>query len=354
MASPGSRQAAEEQNAAADAKVKSDMASAQASDATNFLRNPSGMQNVQNEDKNHLYQSPGSADYGGSPGAAAEYSAEALRHMGDNAGQQASNASALSSSLSNMRSDRGPQSPGNAELSAKEAATRGEQGKVLDLSMNAAMGGAPSVSDYATRLGMNKISEGAAGASGSARGLSGMSGAQLGAGQIAGANAGEAAYQGGIGRSGEIGQAIGQYGQQAGQMRGQDLTTLGTSNQNAIFNADLNDKWKLGNANLAVGQANLGNSQQGLNQQWFGQSMSPEDIQFQMDQEAQGWQAGANTDAAGAKYAKDNANRQNTQAVAGAITQAALTGVGSLGGPAGAMAGGMAGTAINSATKKYY
>ena len=300
------------------------------------------------------YINPGSADYGGGPGMAKEYSDIAADHITDNDAQQASNAGALDTSVANMKGNRGPQAVENAALSNREAAARGEQGKMLDLSMKAAMGQAPSEAAYNQKLAMNKIGSGLAGMQGQARGLSALTSAQGVGGAQAGELAGEEAFKSGMGRSKEIGNAIGMYGSQAGQVRGQDLTRLGMSNQNNLFNTGLNNEWKVGNANLAAAQGGLGVSQDQMDQQWFGEYMKPTDIQFQLDQGMAAQEAGANLDTAAAAKAKDNQNRQNTQAVVGGITQAGLTAVGSLAGPAGAAAGGMAGTAINSATKKYY
>lgn len=300
------------------------------------------------------FVNPGSADYGGGPDMRHAYEEVAADHITDNDAQQASNAGALANSVANMKGDRGPQAVENAVLSNREAATRGEQGKMLDLSMRAAMGQAPSEAAYNQKLAMNKIGSGLAGMQGSAKGLASLGSAQSVGGAQAGELAGEEAFKAGMGRSKEIGNAIGMYGSQAGQVRGQDLTRLGMSNQNNLFNTGLNNEWKVGNANLAAAQGGLGVSQDQMDQQWFGEYMKPTDIQFQLDQEMAAQEAGANLDTAAAAKAKDNQNRQNTQAVVGGITQAGLTAVGSLAGPAGAAAGGMAGTAINSATKKYY
>ncbi len=354
--SPGSEAQAKADRAAMDADEQ-----AQRDEALRDRGDP--LKRIEHEQnagaiKYDVYHSPGAAEYGDFADAGAGvdyYSKEAASHMADNNAQQNSNQGALDASLANMKGNRGMQVAPNSVLAGREAATRAQQVGSLGLNMSAAMGGAPSAAKYNTLLGMNAAAANAAGAAGSARGLSGLTGAQQGAGQVAGTTMGGVANQGATDRSGEIASAIGTYGQQAGQVRGQDLTSLGASNQNTEFNADLNDKWKLGNANLAIGQAGLGTAQQGMDQQWFGESMKPADIQFQMDQEAQGWQAGANTDSAAAHYAKDNQNRQNTQALVGGIAQVGLTGLGTaVGGPAGGAAAGMAGTAINSATKKYY
>ncbi len=189
-----------------------------------------------NGDTHSDFTQPGSADYGGGPGMAGFYKDTAAAHIGDNDAQQAANSAALGNSVANMNGDRDPQAVENAALSGREAATRGEQGKMLDLSMKAAMGQAPSEAAYNQKLAMNKIGSGLAGMQGSAKGLAGLTGAQGVGGAQAGELAGDEAFKGGMGRSKEIGNAIGMYGSQAGQVRGQDLTRLGMSNQNQLFN----------------------------------------------------------------------------------------------------------------------
>lgn len=298
------------------------------------------------------FRNPGATEYGGI--GAQAYKDSAMGHMYDNDAAQAANRAGMAGSFANMTTDRGMMSKENADLSAREDASRNTQLDAANLNMQAAMGNAPSEASYNTRLGMDQVAAGASGAAGSARGLAGLGGAQMAGAQAAAGAGSNLAYAGGLGRSKEVTDAMGQYGMQAGQIRGQDLTRLGMSNQNALFNAELNDSWKLGNAGVLAGQAGLGNKYSNIDQQWFGQAMQPDDIQFQFDQEAAGWQAGADIDAAAMKYQKDVEGRQNTQALAGGVAQAGLTALGSMAGPAGAAVGGMAGSAINSSTRKYY
>ena len=356
MSSPLDDIKAQVQKKVSDVKAVSDQRSSRPDQYSHAaaVEQQNSLNGLENGGGNQNYVNPGSADFGGGPGMAGFYKDSAANHISDNDGQQASNASGLANSISNMNGDRGPQSVENSVLSGRESATRNEQGKALNLSMQAAMGGAPSAAAYNQKLSENKIASGLSGMQGQAKGLAGLGSAQISGNATAGELAGDGAFKAGMGRSNEIGNAIGTYGAQAGQVRGQDLTRLGMSNQNNLFNTGLNNEWKVGNANLAAGQANLGNSQDQMDQQWMGESMKPEDTQFQMDQQMAAQQAGAGLDAAAASKAKDNANRQNTQAIVGGGIQAGLTMAGSVAGPAGAVAGGMAGTAINSATKRYY
>ncbi len=297
----------------------------------------------------------GNAEYGG-PGGVEFYKKEALKGMADNDAAQAGNNAAMKSALAAMKGahSRGPQSVENKLLSSREAAARGTQGDAAGYAMAQAMGTAPSAAEFQTRGAMNDLMSARSGALGGARGLAGLAGSQMDTSASAGSGAGQAAMAGGNARSGEIAKGIQGYGQIAGQMAGQDLTRLGISDQNNQFNSKLNDEWAMGNANNAIGRAKLADAMRGTDQGWFKESMDPADIQFRLNQEGQGWEAGYETDKAGLAYAKDIAQRQQTAATVGGITQAGLTAVGSLAGPAGAAAGGLAGSAINSATRKYY
>ncbi len=362
MASPGSPEYVKEQNALNVKKAIDD----KTSQSGGFYKTAkeAGIGGVmERQAASEAYQNPGAyqIDVKGR-------TADAAKHMGDNDAAQAANKDAINLSSARMRMDRGQMNPDNPILAAKAAASRNQQGDALNQSMQAAMGGAPSAAEAQTRLGMNEIAGKAAGQAGMARGLAGMGGAQMNAASNAGESGGALAYQGGLGRSKEISDAMGMYGSQAGQMRGQDLTALGTSNQNQMFNAGLNDDWKLGNANLAANQMGLGAAQHGTDLQWLDQSMKPAEMQFGFNQEAQGWQAGANSDATSVDYAKMKEQAAQDAATKGALIQGGITlgsmgigaGIGkglgsaSQGSQIGGQLGGMAGSAGASSTKKYY
>ena len=307
-------------------------------------------------DSPDVYQSPGSADWGGYEGAVDDYRNAALTGAKQNDAQQAGNTAALQRSIANMRGAeaRGPMAIENKLLAQREQLTRGEQLGALGLMRGAAMGQAPSEADYQTRIGQNEAFGQQISAMGGARGAAALGGAQGMGSATMGQSSGNIAAAGGMARSKEIGEAIGQYGGMAGQLRGQDLTRLGVSNQNARFNQTLNDEWKVGNANNAIAQGRLGVAQSGVDAGWYDEAMRPAETQFRYDQEMAAEQAGANIDDAANRYAKNKDERQHTQQVVGGVVQGGLTAVGAMGGPAGAAAGGMAGTAINSATSRYY
>lgn len=316
-----------------------------------------GANNKQYQDTTQVYHDPGSADYGQNVNGNGVkfYGDEAKGMMAGNDVEQKQSADNAAAALKAAQTAGGRVgSKENGTLSARADVARNQELDAANINRIAAQGGAPSAAAGQAKLGMNATMAANAGAAGSARGLAGLSGTSLAGAATTGATAGNIAATAGSARSGEIGQAIQDYGSQAGQIRGQDLTRLGTGDQNAMANAGMNDAYAVGEANLAAGNLGLGVQQQAVDNGWFGQSMAPADIQFQLDQEAQGWQAGANTDAAVNAVAKSEAQRQQTAATVGGITQAGLTAVGSMAGPVGAAAGGMAGTAINSATQKYY
>ncbi len=297
---------------------------------------------------------PGAADFGGNPDSAAAYKQIARNHMADNDAEQGANNAAMQRSLANMRgASARPGSIENKLLSQREQDSRGVQGDAVRYSMDQAMGTAPSATAYQTRGAMNDAMAAQATSAGSARGLGGLAGSQIGA-TAHGAATGNIAAMGGNARAGEIGAGIQSYGQQAGQMTGQDMTRLGMSNQNGMFNRELNDKWGVGNAQLLASQGQLGNGYNAIDQGWFDESMSPEEMQFQLDQQAAGWAHGAESGKAGAQIAQGDERAKQTQALAGGLIQGGLTAVGSLAGPVGAAAGGMAGSAINAGTARYY
>lgn len=254
-------------------------------------------------DQGAVFNNPGSADFGGFNGGAEVYSQNAKDQMSNNADLVGSNNTALAGSLANMRGNRGPVAQENTDLTGRENDARNQQYDALQLAGDAAAGNAPSEAAIQTRGAMGGLMGSRASAMGGARGLGALTGSQGGA-AIGGA-AGSLAAQGGQNRSQEIGNAMGVYGGMAGQMRGQDLSRLDQNSKNSMFNANLNDSWKVGNANLAVAQGGLGNSLSGTNADWYKQSMMPTETQFAHDQQAQGWQNGAYVDDAALRAEKD-------------------------------------------------
>lgn len=328
-----------------------------------YLRqhNPNTPDSELQEDADHeingganRYHGPGAADVGGRRNGADAERDYALKQKAPIDAQRDANSAALNDSLARMKGVRGDQSVENRLLSQREANSRGKQGAALDLYREAAEGRAPSVAGLESAKASNDLLGGFAGSSGSARGLGGLNGSAGGTAGLGASSTGLAA-SGAKARGAEIGEALGGYGQLGGQVAGQDLTRLGVNTQNKEFNQSLNDDWKVGNANLAAGQAGLGVNLGATSSGWLQRAQAPADIQFKYDQEMAAAANGANTDSAAAAIAASKEARQHEQQVVGGVVQGGLTAVGTIaGGPAGGAAGGMAGSAINYGAQKYY
>lgn len=304
-------------------------------------------------DPGHNYYGPGAADYGGR-GGVEEYRQRGIAGGQRNDAEQQRNSGALAGSLTNMQGDRGQVYTEDKTLAGRAASTRDQQMSALELSRGAAMGQAPSEAAFQTRLGMNDVMATQAGAMGGARGLAGLSGAQTQGGANASASAGNLGMAGGLARSKEIADAIGMYGTQAGTVREQDLDRLKQNSQNSQFNANLNDQWKLGNAQLAANQGRLGVSQGQTDLGWMGEQTKGADKQFQYDQEMAATAAGQDADQMGARLAANRESREHTRGLVNGAVTAGLTGVGAaFGGPIGGAAGAAAGQAFGAATSDW-
>ncbi len=297
------------------------------------------------------FKNPGAAEYGGGPGMGDMYRDIALNDRKNNDALQSATSGAMNYGLGQMTGNRGPMAMENGRLTGREAQSRGQQQDALNMSMQAAMGGAPSQIQGQTTQAMNGLMGSRASAMGGARGLSALNGAGLG-GSAMGNQAGGLAAQGGFGRSQEIGTAMGQYGELSGAARGQDLSRLGQNSQMSNFNADLNDKWKLGQGQNAVNAAKVGNSFDLTDQARYGASMQPAEMQFGADQESQGWEAGAETDKSALASAKDAAKRKSDHDLYMGIGGSVVTAAGTAGGgPLGGAAAGAAWNASGGGTK---
>lgn len=309
--------------------------------------NAVGMGTNEQITKRKKAQNPGSADVGGAPGMGQAIHDAALEKMrrGDAAYNQ--NEDNYRQSISRMRADRGEVSPENEALAQREAATRNQQIGSLDIQRQAAEGGAPSAANYQTQGALDASMGVQSGGMGSARGLSALSGVQSMGGQNLGQSGANTMMAGGMGRSKEIGDAIGMYGTSAAQVRGGDMTRLAQNGSNSLGNAELNNNWKTGNAGLAAKQGQLGNEQETTRGGWYDASTVPAANQARYDQESNAMDHGKSQADAQAASAQDQATRdRNRKLVGGGIT-VGLTALGSMAGPLGAAAGGMGGSAIN-------
>ncbi len=294
---------------------------------------------------------PGSADVGGGSGNGQYYHDEALRNMHEGDADYAANSAAMGRSIGNMSANRGQLSPENDALLRRESQSRDQQALGLDMQRQAAMGGAPSAADFQTRQSMDANMAGQAGAAGAARGLSGLGGVQ-GAGAAGAASAaGNIAQAGGMGRSKEISDAVGMYGTNSGLMRQGDIGRLQEGDSNSLANAELNNNWKIGNAQLAAKQGQLGVEQDKMRGGWFDAASEPARKQAEFDQIMQGMQHGQSAAEASAAVARTRAETDRNRQIGGTIAQTGLTALGSLAGPGGTMAGGMMGSQVNGLIK---
>ncbi len=296
-----------------------------------------------------VYHSPGAAEVGGYVGGAKDQQAMYQSHQGDNDAAQAANHAAMQGSLAAMNGDRGTVSPENAQLLARQDAARMQQGNALDLSRDAAMGNAPSAANAQMAMAMNENMAGQSGAAGAARGLSALSGAQATGAAGVGMAGTQAALAGGMGRSKEIGDAMGMYGGAAGNMATADMNRLGQGDKNALGNQQLNDSWTEGNAGLAANQGKLGLSQASSDDAWYNQGDDAIKRQMSYDSRMNAIENGANADAADAASAKRRADEDRNRQLIGGGVQAGLTlGGTAVGGPAGGAGGGVVGGMANS------
>ncbi len=297
------------------------------------------------------FLNPGAANYGGDQGVA--YYTEKGREGGArNDVAQSQNQANMLGSLQRATTDRGQVAQENPFLAQREANARAQQLGGLDLSRQAALGQAPSEAAFQTRLGMNDLAGQRSAQMGSARGLAGLSGAQTQGAAMSGSAAGNLAATGGLARSKEMGDAIGMYGSQAGDVVGQDLQRLEQSTKNNMFGAQLNDDWRVGNMQLAANQGRLGVSQGQTDLAWMDEQMTPAEKQFEYDQRMAAVEAGADADAVAASIARNreerNSKRQFVSSVATGVGGAAGT---AIGGPVGGAVGSMGGAAFGKATE---
>lgn len=318
--------------------------------------NPLRMDTV-NAGTHGTYRSPGAAEYSTHQGAdgrggTAEDRYNLLRqNVGKNDKEQTKNLEAMARTRQNFLAERGPMAVENAGLTKRFADTRGQQLDALGLSRAAAMGQAPSEAAYATRAGMNDSMGGFQGSLGSARGLTALSGAQALGGSALGSQASAVGTQGGMARSKEIGDSIGMLGTQAADVHGADLARLGQNSQNAMFNAGLNDDYRLGNLNMLAAQGNLASGQSAQDLAWQNAAVHGFDVNLNNEQQMAGMQAGVEADSVAEALARDRESKENTRQLVNGGVAAGLTAIGSLGGPVGSALGMGAGVAVGKATQ---
>ena len=309
------------------------------------------------------FRSPGAADWGGDPGAVERFRQEAKGRMTVNDDQQGRTSRGMADSLHKMRTERGDQAVADPENLAAMEATRRDQMGSLKQNFEAAKGNAPSVANYQMLAGQDAALAQRASMAGSSRGLSGLSGAQASGANAASMGAMGAAGQHSMERGAEQAKALGLVSAQAGQVRGQDLSGLEMSNGMKTFNSNLNDNYKVQNANQLAADGRLGVAQSASDLAWLQESQHGTMKQFGYDQNIAAIEAGnSGTEAAAARAARDFADSQRRQLVGGSIsaglTLAGTVGGGLIGGPVGAglggSLGGAAGSGVNGIAGRYY
>lgn len=297
------------------------------------------------------YRSPGAAAYE-QQGQDAEGRYNLLRqNIGANDEAQKKNLDAMARTRQNYLAERGPMAEENAGLTKRFADTRNQQMDALGLTRAAAFGQAPSEAAYATRIGNNDAMGSFQGSLGSARNLTALSGNQALGSSALGQNVTAIGNQGGMARSKEIGDSIGMLGTQAADVHGADLARLGQNSQNAMFNANLNDDWRMGNLNMLASQGNLASGQSAQDLAWQNAAVHGFDVNLNNEQQMAAMQAGQEADSVAEALAKDRESKENTRALVNGGVAAGLTAVGSIGGPVGAALGAGAGTGFAAGTK---
>ncbi len=326
------------------------------SDATNLTGKNKGVEedgSDANAGDPTQFHSPGAAIVGGPDGAGAAYDAKMRAGMGKNDPGQARNLDAMDKSLAGMRGEGRDHLKENSVLSDRANDARNQQIGSLDMLRNAAMGNAPSASAFGTRMAMDQGMGQVSGAMGSARGLSGLGASQSGQGAMGLANS--ASLAGAAGRSGEMQQNLGAYGQQAQTVAGGDLSRLGINTKLATNEADQADAWRVGNAGLLGKQGNLAADYGDTDAAYLGEAQSGAQRQMDYNSEIKAMERGQSIDSVAAARATKQANTERTRQIVGGVIQGGLTiGGAALGGPVGGAVGGLAGSTINNSTSKYY
>ncbi len=282
----------------------------------------------------------------------------AMGQRGANDAREAANELAMGRSSSALNGFMDDKIRANEDVagSNRELAGRNQHLDAIQMLQGAASGDAPSAAAYQTRMDMNGMAGQAAGEAGMARGLGALTGVGIGgASGVAGAAA-QAGMAGGMARSGEIDEARGMYGSNAGMMRGQDMMRLDIGNKMSQGNASRLDNWKVGNANLLAAQGRQGAGMRGIDDAWTDRANDPIYRQFSNDQETASIAAGnSRSDAAAAKASEKSQRMENAQQAQG-YYNAGVTAMGPIAGAAmgGSGGGGMGGSTVNSSTRKYY
>ncbi len=190
--------------------------------------------------------------------------------------------------------ERDAQALENQGLSNQEASgANGHQQGAIGLAGTLARGQQPSQAAMQLQRGLQSASAQQQSLGRSARGGAAL--ATAGANQQANtANLQQNAFtQGGMLRARDMAAGRGMLGTALAQQQEQDQNRLGQANQMGQFNADENDRYRLGMGQAAVGLGNVGNAQNQQDLAWHQGGMTSIEAQSEADQQYRQWLADA-------------------------------------------------------------
>lgn len=233
---------------------------------------------------------PAAARYGRQPGGA-EIARDAWwGQMAGNDARQEANTQAQQYAQQQSQTGTGQQATVDPRLAGNAGSgAGGNQQQAVGLARAMAYGNSPSVAAYQLQAGLDQASRQQQAMSRSARG-----GAALAtAGRDGAANTSNlqqnAFTQGGLLRAQDMAQGRSMYGSMLGQQREQNSALLGMQNEMNQFNAQQQDKYRLGmgQAGLQLGQVGNQTGEQDLSN--WQQGMNPVNAQTQAQQQYQQW-----------------------------------------------------------------
>ncbi len=236
---------------------------------------------------------PLAAQYGRTAGGAVAAGQEWWNRKADNDEQQAI-VSGATNYANGQTGERDAQALEDQGLSNQEASgANGHQQGAIGLAGTLARGQQPSQAAMQLQRGLQSASAQQQSLGRSARGGAAL--ATAGANQQANtANLQQNAFtQGGMLRARDMATGRGMLGTALAQQQEQDQNRLGQANQLGQFNADENDRYRLGMGQAAVGLGGVGNSQDQTDLAWHQGGMTSIDAQSEADQQRQKWIADA-------------------------------------------------------------
>lgn len=237
---------------------------------------------------------PQAAEYNRNPEGANAARNEWWNQMSTNDGAQAGNIDAQRYAQGQAQTGTGQQAQVDPRLAGQAGSgANGNQDQAIGLARSLAYGNSPSAAAYQLQRGLDSTTRQQQAIARSGRGSAALAtGQATGAANVA--NAQQNAFtQGGMLRAQDMANGRGMYGTMLGQQREQRAGLLGMQNEMDQFNAQQQDKYRLGmgQAGLQLGQAGVGYSQSDLSN--YQQGMNPINAQTEAWQQYQAWLANA-------------------------------------------------------------